>query len=111
MWKGRPNTPPRSSPKRLTSDPHGWLADPTLAGRESGEQQLGIWLSTGMLENPNPLWLETPIANPNNLECLHYADPQTGMPANRQPFPSSGECPPPPSHGTPAAFTLVGLGS
>ena len=80
------------------SNPHGWLADPTLAGRTSGEQQLAAFLSTGQLVNTNPLWLETPIADPNNLECLHYADPQTGQPANRQPFPSSGDCPPPPSH-------------
>ena len=80
------------------SDPHGWLADPTLAGRTSGEQQLGAFLSTGQLINPNPAWLETPIANPNNLECLHYADPQTGQPAARQPFPSSGDCPPAPPH-------------
>jgi Bacterial Ig-like domain len=80
------------------SDPHGWLADPTLAGRTSGEQQLAAFLSTGLLINPNPAWLETPIANPNNLECLHYADPQTGQPAVRQPFPSSGDCPPAPPH-------------
>jgi hypothetical protein len=80
------------------SDPHGWLADPTLAGRTSGEQQLAAFLSTGQLTNPNPAWLETPIANPNNLECLHYADPQTGQAAVRQPYPSSGDCPPPPPH-------------
>jgi len=84
-----------------SSDPHGWLADPTLAGRTSGEQQLGVFLSTGQVVGTNPLWLETFIADPNNLECLHYADPQTGQAANRQPFPESGDCPPPPSHGTP----------
>ena len=89
------------------SDPHGWLADPTLAGRTSGEQQLGIFLSQDMLVDTNPAWLETPIANPNNLECLHYADPQTGQAAARQPFPSSGDCPAAPSHGTPVAHTPV----
>ena len=78
-----------------SSDPHGWLADPTLAGRSSGEQQLGTFLSTGQLVNTNPAWLETPIANPNNLECLHYPDPQTGQPQARQPFPASGDCPAP----------------
>ena len=57
------------------SDPHGWLADPTLAGRTSGEQQLAEFLSTGQLVNTNPDLLEVPIANPNNLECLHYPDP------------------------------------
>ncbi|HUZ28183.1 MAG TPA: Ig-like domain-containing protein [Solirubrobacteraceae bacterium] len=79
-----------------SSDPHGWLADPTLAGRSSGEQQLGTFLSTGQVVNPNPAWLEFPIANPDNLQCLHYAEPQTGQPIMRQPFPASGDCPPAP---------------
>jgi hypothetical protein len=77
-----------------SSDPHGWLADPSLAGRTAGEQQLGLFLSTGQLVNTNPAWLEVPIANPNNLECLHFADPQTGQDQVRQPFPASGDCPP-----------------
>ena len=77
------------------SDPHGWLADPTLAGRTSGEQQLGAFLSTGQLVNPNPAWLEVPVANANNFECLHYPDPQTGQKLVRQPYPASGDCPPP----------------
>ncbi len=81
-----------------SSDPHGWLADPTLAGRTSGEQQLAAFLSTGQLVNTNPAWLEVPIADPNNLECLHYPDPQTGQQQVRQPFPASGDCPAPPSH-------------
>jgi len=81
------------------SDPHGWLADPTLAGRTAGEQQLGTFLATGQVVNTNPAWLEFPIANPNNLECLHYADPQTGQAQTRQPFPASGDCPPPPPIG------------
>jgi hypothetical protein len=75
------------------SDPHGWLADPTLAGRSSGQQQLAEFLASGNLTNPNPAFLEVPIADPNNLECLHYPDPQTGQPQARQPFPASGECP------------------
>lgn len=79
------------------SDPHGWLADPTLAGRTSGEQQLGAFLATGQLVNPNPAFLEVPIGDPNNLECLHYPDPQTGQQQVRQPFPASGVCPPPPA--------------
>jgi len=44
--------------------------------------------------NTNPSQLEAPIANPNNLECLHFADPQTGQSQMRQPFPASGDCPP-----------------
>ncbi|TMB03027.1 MAG: hypothetical protein E6J70_06090 [Deltaproteobacteria bacterium] len=75
-------------------DPHGWLADPRLAGRTAGEQQLGLFLSTGQVVNTNPAWLEVPIADPNNLECLHYADPQTGQDQVRQPYPASGDCPP-----------------
>ncbi len=80
------------------SDPHGWLADPTLAGRTSGEQQLALFLSTGQLVNANPAWLETTIGDPNNLECLHYPDPQSGQPQARQPYPASGDCPPAPPH-------------
>jgi hypothetical protein len=75
-----------------SSDPHGWLADPTLAGRTDGEQQLGLFLSTGQVVNTNPAWLEFPIANPGNLECLHYPEPQTGQDQVRQPFPASGDC-------------------
>ncbi|MGH7722925.1 MAG: hypothetical protein ACRENL_08885 [Candidatus Dormibacteria bacterium] len=77
------------------SDPHGWLADPTLAGRTSGEQQLAAFLATGQLVGTNPAWLETPVVNPNNFECLHYPEPQTGQPQTRQPYPLSGDCPPP----------------
>jgi hypothetical protein len=82
----------------FSSNPHGWLADPTLAGRTSGEQQLSAFLSTGQLINTNPAWLETTIAAANNLECLHYPDPQTGQAPARQPFPGSGDCPAPPQH-------------
>jgi hypothetical protein len=76
----------------FNSDPHGWLADPTLAGRSAGQQQLAEFLASGQLTNPNPLLLEVPIANPGNLDCLHYADPQTGQPAMRSPYPESGDC-------------------
>lgn len=82
----------------FASDPHGWLADPTLAGRSFGQQQLTDFLATGQVVNPNPAFFEVPIANPNNLECLHYPDPQTGHKQVRQPFPASGDCPAPPSH-------------
>jgi hypothetical protein len=89
------------------SDPHGWLANPALAGRTSGEQQLGAFLSTGMLLDVNHAWLETPIVDPNNTECLHYADPQTGQPQTRTFNPVGGDCPPAPTHGTPVAHTNV----
>jgi hypothetical protein len=79
-------------------DPHGFLADPTLSGRSSAQQQLTTFLLTGSIVNTNPAIFEVPIANPNNLECLHYRDPQTGQPQSRQPFPASGDCPAPPAH-------------
>jgi hypothetical protein len=75
------------------SDPHGWLADPTLAGRNSGQQQLAEFLASGQLTNTNPAFFEVPIADPNNLECLHYPDPQTGQAQSRQAYPASGDCP------------------
>ncbi|MEJ7894631.1 MAG: hypothetical protein WKF94_18520 [Solirubrobacteraceae bacterium] len=74
-------------------NPHGFLADPTVAGRTAGQQQLAEFLATGEITNPNPQLLEFPIADPNNLECLHYADPQTGETQSRPPFPASGDCP------------------
>ena len=75
------------------SNPHGWLADPTLAGRANGQQQLAEFLATGQITNPNASWFEVPIADPNNLECLHYPDPQTGQKQVRSQYPESGECP------------------
>ena len=75
------------------TDPHGFLADPTKAGRTAGQQQLAEFLATGQLLNTNPEHLEVPIADPGNLECLHYADPQTGQDQTREPFPASGDCP------------------
>ena len=80
------------------SNPHGFLADPTLAGRGSAQQQASQFLATGQLLNTNPSFLEVPIADPNNLECLHYPDPQTGQEQVRNPFPASGECPAAPKH-------------
>jgi hypothetical protein len=85
----------------FNTNPHGWLADPTLAGRTFGEAQLTTFLATGQLVTTNPVWLETPVADPNNFECLHYADPQTGVDASTTPrSPFSGDCPAAPSHGT-----------
>jgi len=77
-----------------SSDPHGWLADPTLAGRTSGEQLLGAFLATGQVVNTNPAWFEFPVSNPGNFECLHYGDPSKGEQPNRQFYPNSGDCPP-----------------
>src|SRR3954464_13573884 len=71
------------------SDPHGWLADPSLAGRTAGQQQLVEFLSSGQLTNTNPEMLEVPIANPNTLECLHSPAPQRGGEQSRKPYPAS----------------------
>jgi hypothetical protein len=74
------------------SDPHGWLADPTLAGRTFGQQQLAEFLATGQVTNPNQDWFEVPIALPVNLDCLHNPDPQTGEKQVRPQYPDSGDC-------------------
>ena len=75
------------------SNPHGFLADPTQFGRQMGEAQLTAFLKTGNVtdpDGPGPVF-ETPIARQDNLQCLHYPNPQTGMRA----FPpaAAGECP------------------
>jgi hypothetical protein len=43
------------------------------------------------------------VVNPNNFECLHYPDPQTGQAPNPQPYTSdtTADCPAAPSHGAP----------
>jgi hypothetical protein len=77
-----------------SSDPHGWLADPTLTGRWFGQVQLATFLKTGMRINPNPLWFEVPAADISDFSCLHYPDPQTGAHPNPSPdLPSQGDCP------------------
>jgi hypothetical protein len=82
-------------------NPHGFLADPTVFGRQQGQLQLTTFLSTGQIIDPDgPLPIfETPIANPDNLQCLHYPHPQTGQGAfGRDGGPAaSGECPPRPA--------------
>jgi hypothetical protein len=77
-----------------SSDPHGWLADPTLAGRTFGQLELTTFLSTGKGVDANPLWLEMPIAQTGDLSCLHYPEPQTGQKPNPQlHLPGQGDCP------------------
>ena len=78
-------------------NPHGFLADPTLFGREQGQLQLTAFLATGQVIDPDgPLPVfETPIAQADDLQCLHYPHPQTGQGA----FPpaAAGSCPPRPA--------------
>ncbi|HKN40912.1 MAG TPA: hypothetical protein VJ456_17585, partial [Acidimicrobiia bacterium] len=77
-----------------SSDPHGWLADPTLAGRTFGQLQLTAFLKTGTVVNTNPAWLEVPVAEISDLSCLHYPEPQTGQKPDPQPHgPGQGDCP------------------
>lgn len=68
-------------------DPHGFLADPTIAGRSGGQQQLGVFLQSGVVTNPDPALFEVPVSIIGNLNCLHYPDPQTGQSPNPQPNP------------------------
>lgn len=85
--------------RTVTADtnPHGFLADPTLFGRELAQVQLTTFLATGTVLDPDtpagPVF-EVPIENPDDLQCLHYPHPQTGEDA----FPpaAAGACPPRP---------------
>jgi len=92
-----------------SSDPHGFLEDPRLAGREPAETQLTAFLASHgntVLPLPAPVF-ETPIVNHDNLLCLHYAEPETG--GTVYPPSAAGECPPvaPEPHGHPAAGVVV----
>jgi hypothetical protein len=74
------------------SDPHGFLLDPRLAGRDQGQAQVLAFISSGGAnvidpDGPGPVW-EVPIANARNLDCTHYPQPQTGVPYTS----SAGEC-------------------
>jgi hypothetical protein len=84
-------------------NPHGFLADPTVFGRQMAQLQLTTFLETGRIVDPDgpaPVF-ETPIANRDNLQCLHYPHPQTGEGAF--PPPAAGECPPRPADADVAA--------
>jgi hypothetical protein len=74
------------------SDPHGFLLDPRLFGRDQGHTQVLEFISSGGAtvidpDGPGPIW-EVPIANSRNLDCTHYPQPQTGVPYSS----SAGEC-------------------
>jgi len=67
----------------VNSDPHGFLLDPRLAGRNMGQQQIVTFLSSaGMTVNDpdgtGPIWENNPALYRVQLDCLHYPDPQTG---------------------------------
>ncbi|MEA2655110.1 MAG: hypothetical protein QOI23_475 [Chloroflexota bacterium] len=74
------------------SDPHGFLLDPRLFGRDQGQAQMLAFISSGGSnvidpDGPGPIW-EVPIANTRNLDCTHYPEPQTGLPYTA----AAGEC-------------------
>jgi hypothetical protein len=80
------------SPTKDT-DPHGFMADPTLAGRSGAELQLGTFLQShgATVIDPDGAGelFELPIVDENDLQCLHYPEPQTGQGA----FPPAAEGP------------------
>jgi Bacterial Ig-like domain len=82
----------------FASDPHAVLLDPRLAGNVPLQQQMITFIASGgavVVDPDGPLpVVETPIANPANLDCLHYADPQTGAPYS--PGFNQPDCPGPP---------------
>jgi hypothetical protein len=74
------------------SDPHGFLLDPRLAGRDQGQLQVITFITSGGAtvidpDGPGPVW-EVPVQNRRNLDCTHYPEPQTGVPYTV----SVGEC-------------------
>jgi hypothetical protein len=74
------------------SDPHGFLLDPRLFGRDQGQAQVLAFISSGGTtvidpDGAGPIW-EVPVANTRNLDCTHYPQPQTGVPYTS----SAGEC-------------------
>ena len=77
-------------------NPHGFLADPTVFGRQQAQAQLTTFLETGERVDPDGAGriFQTPIENRFNLQCLHYPNPQTGEGAFGQDGgpPASGEC-------------------
>ncbi len=86
-----------------TKNPHGFLADPTLEGREQAELQLTAFLKTGQRIDPdapdqpgaNPPHdlFRVPIESPRELNCLHYPNPQTGEVAYDGTSTATGLCP------------------
>jgi hypothetical protein len=93
------------------TNPHGFLADPALFGRQLAEVQLTAFLKTGQMVDPDGPGsvFEVPIAAPDNLQCLHYPNPQTGEEA----FPpaAAGACPPRPQEPAVAPPADGGRGS
>ena len=58
-----------------STNPHGFLLDPRISGRQMGQLQIATFFASGGTtiidpDGPGPVW-ETPIADPNELETTH----------------------------------------
>ena len=79
------------------SNPHGFLLDPTLAGRNLGQSQVLDFLASGGEtisdpDGPAPVF-EVPIADPASLETLNFSQaPATGEPPAESPGAATGSC-------------------
>ena len=84
------------TPTRGTN-PHGFLLDPTLTGRNLGQAQVLDFLASGGAtisdpDGPAPVF-EVPIADPASLETLNFAqDPATGEPPPEAAAAATGSC-------------------
>ena len=79
------------------TNPHGFLLDPTLTGRNLGQAQVLDFLASGGAtisdpDGPAPVF-EVPIADPASLETLNFAqDPATGEPPPEAAAAATGSC-------------------
>ncbi len=79
------------------SNPHGFLLDPTITGRNLGQSQVLDFLASGgdMISDPDgpaPVF-EVPIADPASLETLNFSqEPATGEPPPEAAGPATGSC-------------------
>ncbi|MBA2327306.1 MAG: hypothetical protein H0V95_11770 [Actinobacteria bacterium] len=55
-------------------DPHGFLLDPRIEGRQPGQVQLAEFLKTGTRTDPDAAGtlFEFPITDPNSIETLNH---------------------------------------
>ena len=79
------------------SNPHGFLLDPTLTGRNLGQAQVLDFLASGGEtisdpDGPAPVF-EAPIADPASLETLNFSQaPATGEPPPEDAAAATGSC-------------------
>ena len=78
-------------------NPHGFLLDPTITGRNLGQAQVLDFLASGGEtisdpDGPAPVF-EVPIADPASLETLNFAqEPATGEPPPEPASRATGSC-------------------